>query len=170
MNSRALSMSGKFTGWHFLAICVFCFGVVFAVNGYFIYEALSTFDGIEVDDAYQKGRAYNKVIDAMAAQKARGWQSKMAIEPGKGPQMTRLIVNLADKAGQPLDTLKVRATFWRPVAVGADQKAEMRQTGPGRYEADFHLPFDGNWIVRIAALDAKGERFAKEDRVFVAAR
>ena len=166
----AMGASGKFTGWHFLAVMIVSFGVVFSVNGYFIYEALSTFDGIEVPDAYQKGRAYNDVIDAMAAQKARGWTSSLDVSASGAPQGTHVALTLADKAGKPLEAMKVEATFWRPVTAGLDQREPMKDTGAGRYEAEFRLPYDGNWIVRIAAISPGGEKFVEEKRVYIKAR
>lgn len=167
--NRTALASGSFTGGHFLAILLVTFGIVFAVNGYFIYEAIATFDGIEVNDAYQKGRAYNKVIDAMSAQKARGWRSTVDIRPSSAPQTTHLALTFVDRNGDPLDALKVSATFWRPVVGGEDRKQAMIETVPGRYEAEFHLPHDGNWIVRVAALGTGGETFVEETRVFVKA-
>lgn len=169
-NNATSSGPGRFTGWHFLAICLASFGIVFAVNGYFIFKAVATFDGLEVNDAYQKGRAYNQVIEAMEVQKARGWKSSLDVKPGSAPQGTQLVLTLADRAGAPLNGLKVRATFWRPVVAGADQTKPLAETAPGRYEAQFLLPYDGVWAIRVAALDDKGETFVEEKRVFIKAR
>jgi hypothetical protein len=43
----------------------------------------------------------------------------------------------------------------------------MRETAPGQYESDFKLGYDGNWLIRLAALGPKGEKFAQETRAFV---
>ncbi|HEX7776770.1 MAG TPA: FixH family protein, partial [Parvibaculum sp.] len=53
---------GALTGRRFLFVLLASFALVFGVNGILIYKALSTFDGIEVDDAYQRGRAYNQTL------------------------------------------------------------------------------------------------------------
>ena len=45
---------------------VACFAVVFAVNGGFVYFALSSWPGLTVDHAYSDGLAYNTVIDEAA--------------------------------------------------------------------------------------------------------
>lgn len=164
---RPTERFGKLTGRHVLIIMILSFGVIFAVNGFFIYEALSTFDGIEADDAYQRGRAYNKDLAAMEAQKALGWKAELSQPVSAAGGITHLAARFTDKTGAPLTGLKVSATFFRPVMVGADQTAIMRETAPGRYEADFKLGYDGNWIVRLAALGTGNEKFAQETRAFI---
>lgn len=157
---------GKVTGRRFLIGMILSFGLIFAVNGFFIFKALSTFDGIEIDDAYQRGRAYNKDLAAMEAQKALGWKADLS-EPVTTAGVTHLAARFTDRAGLPLTGLTVKATFWRPVMIGADQSAAMHEVAPGRYEADFKLGFDGNWIVRLAARGTGNEKFAEETRTFV---
>lgn len=158
---------GKITGRRFLIMMILSFGVITGVNGIFIYEALSTFDGIEADDAYQRGRAYNKDLAAMEAQKALGWNAEVSGPVNAANGATHLSARFVDKQGAPLTGLKVNATFFRPVMVGADQTELMRETAPGQYEADFKLAYDGNWLIRLAALGPKGEKFAQETRAFV---
>jgi nitrogen fixation protein FixH len=54
------------------------FATIFLVNGIMIYDALSTFGGIETADAYRKGLAYNARIAEGAAQAQRGWRDNLA--------------------------------------------------------------------------------------------
>ena len=142
------------------------FALVFLVNGIFIYKALTTFDGLEVDNAYQKGRTYNHVLDAMEAQKALGWTAEITTS-GSAGQGAHIMVSFVDRGGAPLGKLKVRGGFWRPVVSGMDQSAEMREVAPGRYEADFQLAAGGNWIARVSAQGANGEKFVQEKRVII---
>lgn len=158
---------GALTGGHVLAMLLSAFAVVFIVNGLLIYNALSSFDGIEVADAYQKGRAYNRVLDAMEAQKALGWRAEIDVDDKGRDHEARLAVRFADRAGAPLRDLRIVGTFWRPVVGGADQGMAMRETAPGRYEADYRLAYGGNWIARIAAEGPHGEKFAQEERVYI---
>jgi nitrogen fixation protein FixH len=162
---------GVITGQRFLLLLLSAFALVFSVNGLLIYKAISTFDGIEVDDAYQRGRAYNQTIDAMAVQNARGWQAAIEVAPSAldkhALHAAHVVVVLKDRAGTPLDKLRLQATFWRPVSVGVDQSLHMSETAPGRYESDFRLAAGGNWVLRLAALGPKGEKFAQEERVMI---
>lgn len=163
---RPSSLFRPLTGWHVLAGFVFFFGIVFAVNGFMAWRAVTTFDGVETAGAYQKGRAYNHLLDRMEAQRDLGWSAAMTTEslPGAAHR-TRLGVAFADSEGRPLQDLDVEAVFWRPVAAGADSEAKLQETEPGQYEATFDLAHPGNWIVRVAAIAPGGETFVTENRV-----
>ena len=43
----AVKTKGELKGWHVLLIILGMFGVVFAVNGYMIYKAITTLSGEE---------------------------------------------------------------------------------------------------------------------------
>lgn len=156
---------GTLSGRGVLVFLLSSFAIVFAVNGFLIYNALSTFDGIEVPDAYQRGRAYNHVLEAMEVQKALGWRAEIEVDDKGRAHAARLAVKFTDRNGTPLHGLKILATFWRPVVGGVDQGKTMVETAPGRYEADFHLVYGGNWIARLAAEGPNGEKFAQEERL-----
>lgn len=47
------------------------FGVVFAVNGFFVYKAISTHQGEVIEDAYQKGLAYDEIVSEVRKLKAQ---------------------------------------------------------------------------------------------------
>ena len=163
---RPSTRFGPITGRHVLAGFVLFFGIVFGVNGYMVYGALSTFDGIETEGAYQKGRAYNHLLERMDEQRELGWRTALSTTalPGEGHR-TRLAIDFRDADGKPVQDLSVHGTFWRPVAAGADEDAMLREVSPGTYEADFELAYPGNWLVRIAAEGANGETFVQEQRV-----
>ncbi|MCE9650100.1 MAG: FixH family protein [Parvibaculum sp.] len=162
---------GALTGRRFLGLLLAAFALVFSVNGLMIYKAVSTFDGIEVDDAYQRGRAYNQTIDAMAVQAARGWHATVAVTPAAienpAPHAVRVSVVLTDRAGAALGDLKLHATFWRPVSVGDDRRLALRETAPGHYQGDVQLAVGGSWLLRLAGVGPHGEKFAQEERLLI---
>lgn len=157
---------GTWTGRRVLASFIGFFGIVFAVNGYFVYAALSTFDGVEVEGAYQKGRAYNHLLERMDEQRRIGWTAAIATDPAPAGG-TRLSVVFAGADGAPLNGLEVEGLFWRPVAAGEDQRLPLAETRAGTYETVFNLAHDGNWLVRIAAQGSSGETFVQEQRVII---
>ncbi|MDO8837816.1 MAG: FixH family protein [Parvibaculum sp.] len=157
---------GAWTGRRVLASFIGFFGIVFAVNGYFIYAALSTFDGVEVEGAYQKGRAYNHLLEQMDEQRRLGWTAAIATDPAPAGG-TRLTVAFAGAGGAPLSGLEVEGLFWRPVAAGEDQRLPLAETSAGTYETVFNLAHDGNWLVRIAAQGPAGETFVQEQRAII---
>lgn len=159
---------GKLTGRRVLMGFVAFFVVVFGANGLMVYKAMSTFDGVETEGAYQKGRAYNHVLERMEAQKALGWTAEIetATLPGSG-QHTTLNTTFTDAAGMPIRGLVVHGTFRRPVTQGEDRRLALVETAPGTYGAVFDLAHAGNWLVRISATGPGGETFVEEKRVFV---
>ena len=76
------------------------FGVVVVANVFLILFALNSWTGLETDQAYQRGLAYNHTLDAATAQAARGWKTTLGFEPS-GPSSGRLAVSFADPAGKP---------------------------------------------------------------------
>lgn len=167
MTSHAESAPRVITGRQVLIGFLAAFAVVFVVNGVMIFEAVSTFDGLEVSNPYEKGREYNSDLNAMQAQEALGWASTINLADNGRNHDARLVVTFADKDGAPLKLLQIRAGFIRPVVGGMDQSKMMNETAPGRYEADFNLAAGGNWIAQISARGSNGERFAEKKRVFV---
>mgnify|MGYP003627471670 CR=1 FL=1 len=165
---RPTERFGKITGRHALIGFVAFFAIVFGMNGVMVFQALSTFDGVEIEGAYQKGRTYNHVLNRMDTQKRLGWSADIATRPLPGTHgTTGLSVTFADADGAPLDGLTVHGTFWRPVAAGSDQRMVLTERAPGTYENTFDLAYTGNWLVRIAASDTKGETFIQEKRVVI---
>jgi len=60
-------------GRHVLFAFLGFFGVIFAVNGVFLYAALSTHTGVVANEPYRKGLNYNQRIAAFQAQEQLGW-------------------------------------------------------------------------------------------------
>ena len=74
---------GGLTGRHVLMMLIAFFGVIFAVNGVFLYAAISTFDGTDTSSAYQKGIDYNTTIAESEE------QARRADERGDGDEIGR---------------------------------------------------------------------------------
>ena len=84
--------------------------VVFAVNGYLVYAALSTFPGEAGQDGFDLSNAYGRVLDLSARQTALGWHVR--VEAGADGHA---VVVTTDKAGRPLQGARVQARAERPV-------------------------------------------------------
>ena len=132
-------------GGRFLAWMLGSFGVVFAVNGVFIWLALSTWSGLVTDHPYEKGLAYNQTLQEAKAEAALGWHSEFDFKNH------RLLVRFHDHAGMALDRLRVEARFVRPASDGADQVLPLEATGNGGYAGSVTLPLPGQWDVLITA-------------------
>lgn len=157
------------TGRRVLIGFVAFFATIFIANGTMVYVALTTFSGVETDDAYRKGRSYNDVIAAGEAQRALGWRAEIEQEARAGAEGPEglLRVTMTDRAGAPLDDLLIEANFRRPADSSADRSWFLRPLGKGVYEVPFALPAAGNWKVHLKAQSPKGTRFALEKRLMI---
>lgn len=141
----------KLRGWHVLLIMLGFFGVMFAVNGVFLYSAITSFPGEDVEKSYVQGLDYNSTIEARRIQAEQGWTVRAGIESG------RLVVELESSAGEPVSTLDVRATLRRAVTAEEDLIVSLEPAGSkGRYEAELPAIEDGRWEILIDARKADG--------------
>ena len=123
------------------------FGVIMAVNGAFVYFALSSWPELVSKKSYQEGLEYNATLDAAQAQSERGWSSSLTYDGNA------FRVMLADKTHVPLEGLDVIATVRRPVNDAANIILTMGEDmdQPGYYVADVVLPLSGRWYIVIEA-------------------
>jgi nitrogen fixation protein FixH len=142
MNPR--HVDGALTGWHVLAGFIAFFGVIFAVNGYFLYSALSTHTGIVANEPYRKGLAYNERIAFEARQQALGW-SEVITAARDG----RIVIDLRRAGGERVANVVVAGSIGRPSTAGFDRKLTFTQQD-GAYVADAGPLPEGNWVVDAA--------------------
>ena len=159
--SASMRAARPITGRFVLLAMLAFFGVVTAVNGVFIALALSSFSGLSVEGAYQRGLDFNRELATAAAQKARGWRVSLQAKPL--PQGVALSVRMADAAGAPL-TGEVQAELIRPTAKGHDFALTLSQAEAGRYVGVAPLALRGQWIVRVVARSG-GEAHVLEERL-----
>lgn len=139
----------KLTGRHVAVMLASFFGLMFAVNGIFVYFALGSFSGLSETDAYKRGLAYNEEIDHRMRQNARGWQPLLSFEQ-TGAAGGRLVLEIRDASGAALADLDVGAIIRRPVIDGTDQKVTFRYEG-SKFTADITLAAPGQWDVSLLA-------------------
>jgi len=134
-------------GVHVLLVFISFFATIFLVNGIMIYDALSTFGGLETPDAYRKGLAYNERIAESRAQEKRGWRDSLVYVP----EMQRVRVDVAEPGGAGVTGLVISGEIERPATDRFDRRLDFAQTGPGTYEADAAGLEPGWWTVDIEA-------------------
>jgi nitrogen fixation protein FixH len=144
-------------GWWYPWTFVAGMALVIAVNIALVIYAVGTFPGLETDDAYRKGLAYNETLAAARAQEALGWRADVRYAPrpaeaaAGGGREGELVITLLDRTGEPLRDLKAEAVLVRPTRAGLDMRIELEPRGPGEYRAEATLPLAGQWDVRILA-------------------
>lgn len=145
MTGVAMDGSRELTGRHVAWTLLAFFGVIFAVNGYFLYSALSTHTGVVAQEPYRKGLHYNDRIAADEMQQSRGWAATLALAPARDA----LTLQLNQPDGQPVTGLALTAVVSRPSTSGFDQPVTLRELAPGRYGAPVAKLADGSWLVAI---------------------
>ena len=138
-----LTLNGRHVLFGLLAF----FAIVLVADTYLIYKAVSTFGGLETEDAYRKGLSYNNRIVAADAQAKLGWRDQLNYLK----QTKRLRISLLDREGVGVSGLKITASLGRPATNRFDRELTFVQTGPGIYEAAAPAIESGWWTVEAQA-------------------
>ena len=133
-------------GKHVLIACLGFFGVIFAVNGMFLYSALSTYTGVVAQEPYRKGLHYNDRIAAGVEQDQLGWSHEVVLT---GNTLSVLLTN-AD--GKPVSGLRLTGTFGRPSTNRHDIVLRFSEEQPGRYTATLDSIEPGTWLAGFDAI------------------
>ena len=129
--------SGKIVILCFIAF----FGVIIAVNSVFLYMAMKSNTGVIAENAYEKGLAYNQILET--ARQQPSLQDKMTYENGT------LKWQVADEGGAPLKGGQASVTLVRPVKSGYDFALPLKETSPGLYIVNPEFPMHGLWTARL---------------------
>jgi len=152
----------RWTGWTVLFALLGFFGVIFAVNGLMVYEALSTLSGVDTDSAYQAGLMYEQAVATAKAQDARRWRVDAKLTPSSAGE--RLDVNARDATGQPLAGMEASVVFERPTDRRLDRTVMLVEDAAGRFHGDADVAA-GQWDL-VIELTRHGEQlFRSRNRV-----
>lgn len=138
-------------------IFVGAMAVVVIVNAVMITFAIRSWTGLVVEKPYERGVAYNRVLEAQHRQDALGWH--VTVKAGgeaDGQGRIRLIATGPD--GKPLEGLSLTAVLVRPIDLLPDVPVAFRVTGPGAYAAEARPSKPGQWDLKIEA-ERGGDRF-----------
>ena len=104
----AHAQNQKLTGRGVIVWLIATFGVVLAVNFYFIYQAERTYPGQDVSHPYLQGVDYNQTLDDRAKQAQLGWSAAIGGALAQDGTAAVAVTSLG-KAGEAADrdTLKI---------------------------------------------------------------
>lgn len=156
----------KLTGKHvFLMISGF-FLVIFAANGVLVYFALDSWSGLETENPYERGIAYNQDIERARLQDESGIDVSINILP----QRDRVIgvnVKVLDADKKPLTGKKLTIRFFRPAKEGFDQIPNIFENTPGDYSGQAQLPLPGVWDLKLEIHDGDKKLYQTKSRLEV---
>jgi nitrogen fixation protein FixH len=148
-------------------VFVGAFAVVFGANMAMVYFALSTWTGVTVERPYERGIAYDRVLDAAARQEALGWHVEVAFASrGAGTHAGTLAIAARDRDALALRGLAVTAELLRPLERHAPIGLALAEREGGHYDASLVVPRPGQWDVRVV-LARGGDRLETTRRIFV---
>lgn len=138
-------------GWHVLLVMLSFFGVMFSVNGVFLFHAITSFPGEDIKKSYVQGLSFNDTLAERAAQAELGWSAEAGLVDDL------LILRLQDSEQTPLSSQLVVAELRRHTTNQEDRTISFRARRSGEYVADTGRLAPGQWLLRINVFDAAGE-------------
>jgi nitrogen fixation protein FixH len=146
---------GRWIPWAFVG----GMGLVVAVNAVLITAAVSTFTGVTEGRTYDRGRAYNHVLEEAARQDALGWRAEVAAAEGQ------LRVLVRDREARPVAG-RLEGVLRRPLD-GRETAIVLEAAGPGLWTAALSALPPGQWEARLSLTDAEAHRLDIRQRVFL---
>lgn len=116
---------------------VMFFAVIVVLDSLFVYMAVSTQTGLVTEHPYEKGLAYNEILEKAHAQPVI--ENTVTYEDG------------VLRWELPIDEATVTAALIRPVKEGYDFEIDLENKGNGLYEARPELPLHGRWTAKLIA-------------------
>lgn len=160
--ASAMTLNGR------KVLMIFCafFGVIFAMNGLFLYFAFSTFGGIDAAGAYRSNFLLTSQIAAAERQKNLGWTVDGSVTRNAAGT-ARIEVRAQDRDGKPVSIATLAVELQRPADRRRDRTASMRHAGHGRFEGVADKIDAGQWVMIITMQDQRGERFVSRNRLIL---
>lgn len=129
-------IKGRTIFFYFLAF----FGTIATVDAVMVTLAIRTHTGTVTEHPYEKGLAYNTVVNAQANQEKLGWRGTITVTKN------RVAFVLFDDSNKLIKPDFIKAHFSRPTQAGMDFEVELNHG-----EAQVSFPAKGSWEVRIFA-------------------
>jgi nitrogen fixation protein FixH len=149
------------TGSHVLWLMLTFFAVIVVADATMIYQALSTFGGVDNPNAYRDGLAYNARIARAERQSLAGWQDTVEAVAAT----RRLRATLRERNGAAVAGKRVVAEMERPATSRCDLRLAFDEVSTGVYEAALPARIDGGtWVVNLSAFEAGASSPAYQTR------
>jgi nitrogen fixation protein FixH len=149
------------TAWRwFPAGLIASMAVVFAINGYMVYDAVSTFPGAAGQDGFDLSNEYKRVLATAQQQAALGWRIEADATAAHVP-----VLHLTDANGKPLVAASIEAQAERPIGPVDATALSFRPIEGGKYQADTTL-YSGQWDIMLT-VHASGRQYSATRRVVV---
>jgi nitrogen fixation protein FixH len=136
-------------GWHVLVWFLGFFGFMFAVNGLFLWTAVATFPGEDVEKSYLTGLDYNQELARRAHQQKEGWAAEIGVTSTESE--LKLHVRLTTRDGNALPASATDVQLRHPADRNLDRTLALVSSGDGRFVATMPDVAAGRWTVQLGA-------------------
>lgn len=116
---------------------VMFFAVIVILDSIFVYIAVTTQTGVVIENPYEKGIAYNEILE------------KAKSQPDLANEVSYIDGVLYWKL--PITTAFVTASIFRPVQDGYDFDIKLTYIGDGVYKSKIKTPLPGLWVAKMKA-------------------
>lgn len=140
---------GPLKAWHALIWFVGFFGFMFAVNGIFLWTAITTFPGEDVEKSYLTGLDYNQEIARRERQVEEGWHAEIGLEGLASHPEIR--IRMSDRDGSVLPASAATLVMRHPADRALDRAVTIIPTGRGEFSAPVTDLAPGIWTVQFTA-------------------
>ena len=158
-------MTDRLTGRGVLLWLFGFFGIIFAMNFYFIMVSSATFRGEDEQKPYLQGVEFNQTLARRAEQRALGWKAGItAIRLTDGH--VRIEITALDRNGKAVRDAALAGELRHPSDENRDRALRLTQVAPGIYQVELNGISAGIWDVLVHSADAHAP-FEAERRVWV---
>lgn len=140
---------GQLKAWHALVWFLGFFGFMFAVNGIFLWTAITTFPGEDVEKSYLTGLGYNQEIARRERQAEEGWSAEIGLEGPATHQEIR--IRMSKRDGSALSASATSLLIRHPADRALDRMLELAPLGGGEFAAPVTDLASGIWTVQFSA-------------------
>lgn len=139
--SNGMTKRDRLIPWYFVG----AFALLFVIDGTLVTIAVRSQRGVVVDNAYERGLAYNQYLAEAEAQAARGWKTELQYSDGT------LSFTMKDRENKPLTGATAEVAVRRAVDDTHDFTITLAEDGAGRYVKQVAFPAPGQWILEVKA-------------------
>jgi len=158
-------MFGRLTGRDVLFWLIAFFGLIVAVNAYFITISITTFRGEDEQKPYLQGIEYNQTLREHAEQARLNWTASISASRIASGAV-KIVVLLDDVNGNPRSDAVLAGELRHPSDETRDHAIVLHEVEKGRYVADVMAVAPGAWDVLIKS-SSKAEPFDAVRRVWI---
>lgn len=157
MSMQSETSVKRVTGKTVLTWLVMFFGVIFAVNGVFLYLANKTWTGLAAEKAFRLGTKFNEQLAGARAQQALGWTISGTLV--RKDSKAHITLQAQDRNKDMLTGMTVTVVLKRPAYDREDRRATLTEIRAGVYQAEVGNVDAGLWNVELTATSKTGESF-----------